>query len=336
MSSGPTGTTDISGQTNAANYDVSGSPLRYNPVRVNLQAVIDISGNVQIFTTPSTTIADVVVCSSVLNPVALFDDASNSLFEFTEISGNRGDVSGYVSSTARNNGSILDGIGASTSSGYPLINLLGLGLQGVLTPEDGAGYASGTPSLDASGVNPFNKYRGLANGEYTTYTSLGELVLSLYAAYLFGHPAATAGITNDVALVDYINGTGPENADVGANLATAVNNLSNEVATSIVRAVLSQDPNRGVNVPNRQYNSAGGVNHVPLIFVAGDVIYVSITIKAPSVTTTGPGGAFDSANAGQSNLVGIAANAASNYPSTSPTIAFQITLGDGTGPAEEA
>ena len=329
MSSSPTGTTDISGQTNAANYDVSGVP-RYNPVRVNLQAVIDISGNVQIFTTPSTTIADVVVCSSVLNPVVLFDDASNSLFEFTEISGNRGDVSGYVSSDARANGSILNGIGASS-----LIADLGLGLQGVLTPFSDEN-AVGTHSLDASGVNPFNKYRGLANGEYTTYTSLGELVLSLYASYLFGHPAATAGITNDVALVDYINGTGAQNADVGANLATAVNNLSNEVATSIVRAVLSQDPNRGVNVPNRQYNSAGGVNHVPLIFVAGDVIYVSITVKAPSVTTTGPGGAFDTANAGQSNLVGIAANAASNYPSTSPTIAFQITLGDGTGLAEEA
>ena len=328
---GPTGIVSPTGPANAANYDVSGVP-RYNPVRVNLQAVIDISGNVQIFTTPSTTIADVVICSSVLNPTTLFDDASNSLFEFTEISGNRGDVSGYVSSTARNNGSILDGLGASS-----LIADLGLGLQGVLTPFSDEN-AVGTHSLDASGVNPFNKYRGLANGEYTTYASLGELVLSLYAAYLFGHPAATAGITNDVALVNYINGVTDDDADpatvgadVGTNLATAVNNLSNEVATSIVRAVLSQDPNRGVNVPNRQYNSAGGVNHVPLIFVAGDVIYVSITVQAPSVTTTGSGGAFDSANAGKTNLVGIAANAASNYPSTSPTIAFQITLGDGTG-----
>ena len=328
--SSPTGTVSPTGPANTANYDVSGAPLRYNPVRVNLQAVIDISGNVQIFTTPSTTIADVVICSSVLHPTALFDDASNSLFEFTEISGNRGDVSGYVSSSARNNGSILDGIGSSG-----LIPYLGLGLQGVLTPGNSQGYAFGTHSLDASGVNPFNKYKGLANNEYTTYTSLGELVLSLYAAYLFGHPAATAGITNDLALVNYINGITDGDADpptvgadVGTNLATAVENLSNEVATSIVRAVLSQDPNRGVNAPNRQYNSAGGVNHMPLIFVAGDVVYVSITVQPPSVTTTGSGGAFASSTNGQSNLVGIAANAASNYPQTSPTIAFEITLGD--------
>ena len=327
MSSGPTGTVSPTGPANSANYDVSGAPLRYNPVRVNLQAVIDISGNVQIFTTPSTTIADVVICSSVLHPMALFDDASNSLFEFTEPSGNRGDVSGFVSSDARGNGSILNGIGLSS-----LIEHLGLGLQGVLTPANDQGIANGTHSLDASGANPFNKYKGLANGEYTTYASLGELVLSLYAAYLFGHPAATAGITNDVALVDYINGVTDASgdpptvgADVGTNLATAVNNLTNDVATSIVRAVLSQDPNRAVNAPNRQYNALDGQHHVPLIFVAGDVIYVSITVKAPSVSTTNSSGAGGETGG---NLVGIANNAASNYPVTAPTIAFQITLGD--------
>jgi len=324
MSTGPTGTVSPTGPANTANQDVAGSPA-YNPVSVNLQAVIDISGNVQIFTTPSSTIADVVICSATLSHTVLFSDASNGVFEFTEPSGNRSDVSGFVSSNSRNNGSILNGISANESGagGYNLITALDGGLQGVLTPT-GSGYAAGNVSLDASSANPFARYAGQANGEYTTYANLGELVLSLYASYLFGHPAATAGITNDVALVNYINSDdSATGANVGANLATAVNNLSNEIATSVVRAVLSQDPNRAVNAPNRQFNALDGQHHVPLIFVPDDVIYVSITVKAPSVSTTNSSGA-----GGQSggNLVGIAANASSNYPATAPTLAFQITL----------
>jgi hypothetical protein len=238
----------------------------------------------------------------------LFNDVSNGVFEFTEPSGNRGDVSGFVSSNALRNDSILNGIDAS---GIDIADLA-TGIQACLTG-----------SLDASGANPFNRYAGVANGEYTTYASLGELVLSLYAAYLFGHPAATAGITNDQALVNYIN-SDASGANVGTNLATAINNLTNDQATNIVRSVLSQDPNRAVNAPNRQFNALNGQHHVPLIFRTNDVVYVSVTVQAPTVTTLGASGAPSNSAAG--NLVGIAANAASNYPASRPNFAFQITL----------
>jgi len=304
----PIGGTSPTGPANTVNVDVAGSP-EYNPVRVNLEAVIDISGNVQIFTVASTTIADVVICSNSLVSTNLFNDASNSVFEFTEPSGNRGDVSGFVSSNELSNDSILNGIGSLNGID---MSSLAVGIHNSLTG-----------SLDASGANPFNKYRGQANGEYTTYASLGELVLSLYASYLFGHPAATAGITNDVALVDYIN-SADAGANVGANLKDAIKNLTNEQATNIVRSVLSQDPNRAVNAPNRQYNALDGQHHVPLIFRPGDVVYMSITVQAPTVTTLGATGAPSTSAPG--NLVGIAQNAASNYPATKPRFAFEITL----------
>jgi len=290
------------GPTGTANTVVGGD---YTHVRVNLEAVIDLSGNVQIFTAASTTVSNVVVCSMPMDVAALYSDASG-VFEFTEPSGNRSDVSGFISSSAKSNGSILNGI---------------VGLEDKIANRI---HLSLTNPLDASGANPFNAYAGQANGEYTTYANLGELVLSLYAAYLFGHPAATAGITNDQALVNYIN-SAAAGANVGTNLKNAINNLTTAEATKIVRSVLSQDPKRATDHPNRQFNALDGQHHVPLIFRSDDVIYLSITVQAPSVTTLDAAGAPSNSAAG--NLVGIAANATTRYPSSPvPRFAFQITL----------
>jgi hypothetical protein len=259
--------------------------------------VIDISGNVNVFAVPSTTLDNVVVCSNPLATTTLFS-GSSGVFELTEPSASRGDISGFVSSAGRANGSVLNGIAS------PAITDLGAGLQGVLTG-----------SLDASAANPFAAYKNASSSEYTTYASLGELVLSLYASYLFGHPAATAAISNDVALKNHINGTTASDARAGQNLANAINNLTNTEATNIARAVISQDPNRAVNAPNRQFNAVNGEHHIPLIFQAGDVVYVSITVQSPDVTTTNGSG-----------LIGVAANIKTSYPDTAPRFAFEITL----------
>jgi len=291
------GSANSGSATGQANGPVGGGS--FNPVRVNLEAVIDISGNVNVFAVPSTILDNVVVCSNQLAATTLFGGGSG-VFELTEPSASRGDISGFVSSTSRANGSVLNGIASHS------IASLGAGLQTVLTN-----------SLDASAANPFAAYAGLGNAssEYTTYASLGELVLSLYASYLFGHPAATAAISNDAALISNINGTTATDARAGQSLAEAINNLTNAEATNIARAVISQDPNRAVNAPNRQFNATNGEHHVPLIFQPGDVVYVSITVQSPDVTTSNGSG-----------LIGVAANIASSYPPTAPRFAFEITL----------
>jgi len=252
--------------------------------------VIDISGNVQIFSAPASVLNNVVVCSLPLNATTLYSNG-NGVFEFTEPNdATRGDISGYVSGA----GSVVHGTDTVT------IGALGHALHLVLNQ-----------SLDASAANPFAQ---TGSTDYTTYENLGELVLSLYAAYLFGHPAATAAISNDAALVAYINSESA-GANAGSNLATAISNLSVAEASNIARAVIAQDPNRAVNTPNRVFSAGTGATHVPLIFQPLDVVYVSITVQAPGVSTSNPNG-----------LIGVASNIAGSYPSPAPRFAFEITL----------
>ena len=285
------GAANSSGQvTGSQNADVTGE---YRSIRVNLKAEIDISGNVEIFTTADTTVDNVVVCSVPLSAGALYDSETGlGVFEFTEPSATRADIAGAVSGP----GSVKEGFSDIASYGLPS------GLQSCLT---------GT--LNAEDANPFNKYKG--TNEYTNYASLGGLVLSLYASYLFGHPAATAGITNDDNLVSHINGGGASEAQVGTKLANAIVALSDATATEIVKAVVSQDPRRMTNAPNREYSAVTGQTHMSLLFRAGDVVYVSISVKAPAITASGAGA-----------LVGIADNAVSRYPADAPKFAFEITL----------
>lgn len=285
---------------NAPNASVAGA---YVPVRVDLVAEINIATQeVLIFTTPSTTLNNVVICSQKMSASKLYSGgASLGVFEFTEPSEGRADISGYVSNGS--NGSILNGIAVAT----PLESLAS-GLQTVLTNNQ-------TDSLDAATAIPFAAYSAIESGTYSKYENLGELVLSLYASYLFGHPAATAGITNDVALVNYVN-SAATGANVGTNLATAINNLSVANATAIVKSVLSQDPKRASDGANRVFSAGTGATHVPLYFQTNDVIYVSITVLAPTVASSNAGG----------SLGGIAINAATRYPTTAPKFAFEITL----------
>ena len=282
---------DASGQLNTP---VGGGA--YNPVRVNLEAVIDVSGQVQVFSVPSTTLDNVVVCS-VNMPAAALYSGGHGVFELTEPTQGRGDISGYVS----NGSSILNGIAEVP------IATLGSELQTVLIGQ-----------LNAVAANPFAQFStigGSASTSYTTYESLGELVLSLYAAYLFGHPAATAAISNDAALVAHINGTDAGQTRAGLNLATAISNLTQAEATNVARAVISQDPNRAVNAPNRVFSAGDGATHIPLIFQPNDVVYVSITVQAPNVSTSNAAG-----------LIGVAGNIANSYPAVAPRFAFEITL----------
>jgi hypothetical protein len=115
---------------------------------------------------------------------------------------------------------------------------------------------------------------------------------------------------------------------VAKKLVDAINSLGTSVAgsnnaTSIVNAVLSQDPARATDNSNRQFNPVTGENHQPLIFAPGDKVYVSITVAPPALSTTSDG----------SSVASLIANAASNYPgatvgagSSNPTYNFEITL----------
>lgn len=271
-------------------------------VKVDLIANIDVTGNVKVFSTEGTTMYDVVVCDVAIPHTALYGDASNGVLEFVEDSNVRGTILGAVSSA--------DGV-----STLQTLNGFGAFRAPLAGSIQTAVCATGGSPIDASGASPFKDYPAA----YQQFSSFGELVLGVYAHYLFGHVAATAAIANDDALVGYINGADASSAQIGINLVNALEQLSDGDATNIVRQVLSQDPNRALNRDNNQISPD---EHQALEFCTGDIIYLTIRVAAPTVSTSDPGsGAPDVAGHGNVNLT-----TATSYPSTSPSFTLQITL----------
>jgi glycosidase len=263
--------------------------LEHNPVEVNLDIQIDASGSLRIFSESASTPSNIIDASENLAVSALYVDASNSFFEFQELSTTRGEFIGELAThEGRNYRDHVD----------PLVN----GLQGCLT---------GT--LDASGASPFNLSMYDNVSEYKEHSSFGELALAVYAHYMFGHVAATAAITNDVDFVNRMDSSGvgqiinkdgngtptaaPDNngAYLAHRLVAALINTA-EVGsptniTKIVRQVLGQDASRAMDQDNNQM--APDAWH-ELKFIPGDVIYMKIKLTKPDVIIgTGQNGAAD-------------------------------------------
>jgi hypothetical protein len=273
-------------------------------VKVDLLANIDVAGNVQVFNTTGTTISDVVVCPNPIPASALYS-GGNSILEFVEPSNARGTIVGSVSGSGGRVGKIgnLNGIAAVKSA-------LSSGIQSAVCVE-------GSAPLDAADATPF---KGNYNEDkHIKFPTFGELVLAVYAHYLFGHAAATAAIQNDEALVAYINsGSG---AQIGSRLADAIEALEDSQATQIVRQVISQDPNRALGQDN---NAPVPDSHQALEFLPGDVIYLTIKVAKPTLSQQDPNnGAADNTGDGDVNLT-----TGASYPSSSaiPSFTLEITL----------
>lgn len=284
-----------------------GASATRKQVKVDLLASIDVDGNVQVFNTTGTTISDVVVCPNPIPASALYtpasgSDAAKSILEFVEHSTERGTIVGSVSGPAARAGKIgkLNGISTLKSS-------LASGIQTAVCVE-------GASPLDATEAQPFKSTYSADN--HLKYSTFGELVLAVYAHYLFGHVAATAAIQNDQALVDYINSS--TGAEIGANLAQAIEDLTDAQATQIVEQVISQDPNRALGQDN---NAPAPDTHQALEFLPGDVIYLTIKVAAPSVSQLDTDSGAKLTSPGDVNLT-------TTYPATAniPAFTLEITL----------
>ena len=252
-----------------ANTEIGVSP---KPVVVNLRAAIEASGNVVIFGPSEEQVQNVIWCKVPLPASALYDGSDNAMFEFWEPSN---DLCGNIV------GRIASSVGAGAGSAFIDRNAASMaedfrdGMQAVLNGN-----------IDASDANPFLSYVGAANEAYTFYPSFGHLALAYAAEGMFGHPSATAAITNDVDIVDGFNkaDTTPftqsptvstANQALAQRLAHSLLNLDTDQATNVVRVVLGQDASRATN----EDNSARQTDvHSALRFYANDVIYVQITL----------------------------------------------------------
>jgi len=265
--------------------------MKTNSVVVSLRVNVDVSGNVDIFTTTGNQVGNVVTCSHTLPHGDLYTSATDAVFEFWEPSGARGDISGAVAGGA--------GAGSLLSAPSTLATLV----------SDLAVVINN--SMDASAAAPFNAY----TADYRVFDNFGELALGAHAHYLFGHVGATAAIDNDAALINYFKNNGGSDARIATLLNDAIQALSAADATAIVRQVISQDPSRAAGQDN---NALVPDIHQGLLFATGDIVYMQVTIHQPSITS------------GSSSAGAPGAGSANNLPSASgasfPSAGAQFTL----------
>lgn len=248
--------------------DASQTDIAYvkTPVVVNLRAAISATADVNVFGPSEESVSNVIWCDVPLDVSGLYSDPSNALIEFWEPA----DAPGNIVARIANVG------GPSTNRNARAV--------AQLFSESLANVIKG--GMDASAANPFMAYSGPS---YTQYDNFGKLALAYAAEGMFGHPSATAAITNDIAIVngfnndtkkvdDITNAATAAQADqaLAQRLASALYNSSSDVATAIAQVVLGQDARRATNVDNSELQ----VNQkAPLRFYDGDVVYVKITLE---------------------------------------------------------
>jgi hypothetical protein len=206
------------------------------------------SMGIEVFGEPKATITNKVIAAIQVPVSNLYTSASAALLEFSDVN------------------NVIGGRRTTDAVAWPSTKLAALA---------GAIQASLVGSLDATNAAPFTTY---AAG-YKSRTSFGDLALASYAHSLFGHVDALAAISNDTTFKTKMNGlsAGEGQAALGLNLAELILSMSAAEATNVVKQVIGQDASRAKDTDNND-------EYQKLEFRAGDKIYLSITLNAPTVT----------------------------------------------------
>lgn len=264
------------------------------PVTVNLNVTVEASGELVVMKEGIIAPLNVIVAHVTLPVTFLYDPSGisnngveNSLIEFWEPSGSPG----YISASLSGKDNIIASMGRNYST---MVKKLVRGLQYVLEGE-----------FDCSGATPFNNTKYLSNSHYYTHDNFGRVALSSYLHYLFGHVAATAAVTNDQSFIDSmlsrINGSyifnNIEDINLSTNLNGSVSNANlavrivndiisknDEGLIDIVTQVLSQDSSRAMGSDN---NEIAPDYRQALRFYEGDVIFINIFLKPPTIVING-------------------------------------------------
>ncbi len=263
-----------------------------SPVVVNLNVNVDAAHGVTVFEDAPVTVSDVIVCATNLPVAHLYtgDAADMALYEFQ---GQDDDIAGRI----------VTGF-ATVANGAAFASALGA----ILTDDQNA-----VDALDGTAAQPFNDAGKSYATDFQKYKSFGRLALATYAHHLFGHVQATAAITNDTAIINYMNGTGLTNANICALLVAEIYGMNAEAATAVVKQVIGQDSSRATEVDNDLTNPASWQR---LKWVGGDKIYVQVTLLRPTTVNVA-----DNDDDVQQYLP-----AATSLPEAGITYNFEITI----------
>ncbi len=134
--------------------------------------------------------------------------------------------------------------------------------------------------LDGTQAVPFSSYTTTAT--HAKFDSLGELMLSFYAIHLFGHPQATAAITNDSEILAHMNGAG---LNLAGLLLAAFEAKTTGNLLDIVEQIIGKDAERAKNADN---DNTSPDSWQDLEWKGGDKIVFQLTAKAPTTVTIAP------------------------------------------------
>ncbi len=222
-------------------------------VVVNLDVLVDATGNISVFGQAPPVMANVVVANTQLPVTNFYKNSDDSLIRFQ-------------GATINGTETILGFLDQNFTGSSEIISTdLKQVLNGIFNCEN---------------ATPFSVY---PTNDYKTQNSFGDLALAAYAHALFGHVAATAAISNDAEFISKMNGDNTNDAQLNVKLATAISNLSNDKCNAIARQVIGQDASRALNYDND--SNTPNLSQA-LEFRGGDVIYVSIRLQQPTVTVS--------------------------------------------------
>jgi hypothetical protein len=252
---------------------IIGETLVSKPIEVNLNVIIDASGELQVFGGPAADISGEIIVAEYNLPVSCFYTGS------VDTSGNVTDASGLIEvwEPSDNLGKIYCSLAQNIQN-----------TQGDYYKDTAKKLAEELQTMfcspfDASGATPFNVYKDSdPNGNYWKPAHFGRLVLSAHAYDMFGHVAATAAITNDVAfmqnMLDVSGGIQPsltvedvnpkgrtDSYRYSAQRANGVHDVSWKVASNasanlalrMARAIVANGLNGEEVVPFQDVSSAG-------------------------------------------------------------------------------
>jgi hypothetical protein len=225
-------------------------------VSVNLDVLVEATGNVSVFGQAPTTISNVGAAAVTIPVSCLYNGVGNSLIKFQGTSA-----------------VLLDDIVASLS----LASFVGTNATEAKLADAIKNVLQG--AINTSTMVPFKDY----GAAYHAPENFGSLALGSYAHSLFGHLAATAAIDNDMSFKNKMIGDG--NGDAGLNklLAGLIYGLSDTKCTAITKQVLGQDASRAKGIDN-DANLPSGFQ--ALEFRANDTVYFSIRLMPPTISVS--------------------------------------------------
>jgi len=261
---------------------------KHNNVIVNLFANVDAQGDLDLVASDVKSVKNIVVCLTDLPVNALFTDMSDGIIEFWEDPAQPDVLDACVSDPSLANGLGKDGVTAPIFSGFDTARRdnISAGLNAIVNGQGSLGGPQGTAGLEAIAAPPFNTGKYASVAQYHLMPTFGALGLASYSHQLYNHVAATAAIDNDVELVNYFNSNIAGNAQIGFGLAEALRATSATLCADIVKQVLSQDQSRSGGQDN---TDAAPQGHQALMFAEGDIVYVTVNLKAPTVTVAKSG-----------------------------------------------